>query len=107
MDGQESSPTMLNVYEVEIEGRTRQLLCFLDPDRARATGIDPRAVVGELTADAGDEFDPDSIALNPGFVEAFTGYMNDAAFRSPDLDREATRHANGWLYVLDPRYDGG
>ena len=97
------SPTLLNVYEVDIGGRKRHLICFLETELAESQGINERSVVGECTPDPGDEFDLSSFQLNPGFVAAFTEYMNAEASRAPDVIAQARGNASGWLYFVDPR----
>jgi len=97
---------LLNVFEVERDGKTRHLIGFLDPILAGAAGIDELAVVGEFLPDPARGFDPRSFRGNPKFVESFTAYMNDEAARSADLIAQAAGQPAGPLYVLDPRYRG-
>ena len=106
MDDRGSPVSLLNVYEVEGDAGSRHLVCFLKPERAQASGIDGRAVVGEVIPGPNNELTPETFTLNPAFIEAFTGYMNDEATRSPDLISGAQSHAGGWLYILDPRFEG-
>ncbi len=96
------SLALLNVYEVESEHGPASLLCFLDPVLAGAKGIDARSVVGEYVADEAG-FDPDAFRINPAFVEAVTGYMNDEASASGGIAEQARDVTSGWLYVIDPR----
>ncbi len=104
----EPAPTLalLNVFEVERDGKTRHLIGFLDPVLAGAAGIDERAVVGEFLPDPGRGFDPKTFRGNPKFVASFTAYMNEEAAHSPDLVAQAADQPAGPLYVLDPRYRG-
>jgi hypothetical protein len=96
------SLALLNVYEVESEHGPASLLCFLDPVLAGAKGIEARSVIGEYVA--GEEgFDPDAFHVNPAFVEALTGYMNDEASGSGGIIEQARGVTGGWLYVIDPR----
>jgi hypothetical protein len=94
---------LLNVYEVETDHGPTSFVCFLDPVLAGAKGIDPRAVVGEYTTQAGEGFDAGTFRVNPTFVEALTGYMNDQPARSDAIAEQARGITSGWLYVLDPR----
>jgi hypothetical protein len=102
----QESTQLLNVYEVVTEDGLRHLVCFLDPERADAEGIDPCSVVGEFTPGPGQSFDPATFLPNTVFVEAFKEYMDEEAMRSPELSRAALEHADDWLYVLDPRFHG-
>ncbi len=97
------SLALLNIYEVESEHGPASLLCFLDPVLAGAKGIERRSIVGEYVAGADGEFDPDSFRVNPGFVEALTGYMNDEASGSSGIIEQSRGVTSGWLYILDPR----
>jgi hypothetical protein len=97
------SLSLLNVFEVEHDGTTRHVVCFLDSVLAGARGIDSRSVIGEFTPGPGGEFDLASFRLNPEFVEAFTHYMNGEASRDPAIVAQARQHASGWLYLVDPR----
>ncbi len=102
-DARRSLP-LLNVYEVaDGDGTIHHLLAFVEPVRAGAAGIAARSVVGEFTPGPGGAFDAATLRLNPGFIEAFSAYMNDEASRSPSLIEQARGLASGWLYVLDPR----
>jgi hypothetical protein len=99
----QSSLSLLNLFEVEHEGSTRHVVCFLDSVLAGARGIDSRSVIGEFQPGASGEFDLASFRLNPEFVEAFTQYMNAEAIRAPEIVGQARDHASGWLYLVDPR----
>jgi hypothetical protein len=95
---------LLNVYEVDMDGAHRHLVCFLDPVLAGVVGISSRAVVGQFVPGPDESFDPETFELNPEFVEVFSQYMNDAAASSPEVVQEARDRPSGWLYLLDPRY---
>lgn len=97
--------TMLNVYDVEIEGAIRQLICFLDPIRAGQNGIDSRSIVGEFAEADDGSFDPLAFEPNPEFLEAFAQYMNEEAAHTPDFIRDAAAQPGDWLYVVDPRFE--
>ena len=99
-------PRLLNVFEVDDLHARRHFVCFLETSLAEQRGIDPRAIVGEFKPGPDQEFVIDSFTVNPGFVEALTGYMNHEATRSADLIAEGLRSPGSWLYVLDPRYEG-
>lgn len=103
MDDRSASLEMLNLYEVQDEGRPRHFVCFLEPVLAGARGIPGHAIVGEFAPGASGEFDPGTFELNPEFVAAFTGFMNDRAIRSSELVRQARANPGGWLYLIDPR----
>jgi len=102
----ETSLPLLNVFEVQVDGATRHLLCFLDTVLAGVKGIDPRWTIGELTPGPDGTFDASSLTLNPEFIASVTAYMNDQAARAPEIVAEATDRASEWLYILDPRYHG-
>lgn len=94
---------LLNVFEIEVDGRTRYLIGFIDTVLAGAAGLDERSIVGEYTPGPADEFDPASFQSNPAFVEAFIQYMNSEGSHSPELANQAQGYSNGWLYLVDPR----
>jgi len=98
---------LLNLFEVETEGRRRHVVCFLDPVRAGALGIDSRAVIGEYSPGPGGEFDLETFHLNPHFVTAFTLYMNGVTAHASEVIDAARSERSGWLYLLDPRYRPG
>lgn len=95
---------LLNVFEVEIDGMIRHLICFLDPVRAGSVGIDRRAVVGEFTPRPDGAFDPGSFRLNPHFIATLTEYMNESAAHAPELIHAAGVRPGGRVEVLDPRH---
>lgn len=104
MNRRETPLSLLNVFEVESEGVCRRLICFLDPIAAGTRGIDARAVVGECRPVPGADFDLEAFELEPAFVVAFTGYMNEVASRAEEVAREAKDHPGDWLYIVDPRH---
>ncbi len=102
----ESDQSLLNMFEIEIDGNHRHLVCFLKPEIAVARGIDAQAIIGEFTPGPDMQFDVRTFALNPSFIDGFVGYMNHAATSSPTLAAEATLNPSGYLYLLDPRFQG-
>ena len=97
------SLALLNIYEVESEHGPASLLCFLDPVLAGAKGIEVRSVVGDHVTDAGGDFDADAFRVNPAFVEALTGYMNEETAASEAIASQARAIRSDWLYLVDPR----
>jgi hypothetical protein len=97
--------SFLNIYEVEDEaqGRTRHMVGFMDPVLAGAVGLASHAMVGEFTPKADGAFDPDTFAVNPEFLDAVTGFLNDQVGRSPDLEASARAVPSKRLYIVDPR----
>lgn len=94
---------MLNIYEVEIEGRIRHLICFIDPRQASAEGIAPRKIIGEFRPDPQGEFDPDTFTANPEFIKAYSEFMNEEAQRIPELMLLAQERPGETLNLVDPR----
>jgi hypothetical protein len=93
-----------NVFEVKTEdGTTQHLLTFLQADRAVASGIEPRSIVGEVTPTDYGGFDPLSLKLNPEFIEALTSYMNEVVALTPEIVEQARASSMEWTYVVDPR----
>jgi hypothetical protein len=103
-DDQDDLP-LLNVFEIEDEdqGRTRHLIGFMDPVLAGATGLVSHAMVGEFTPGPEGDFDPDTFAANPEFIEAVVRFMNIQPGRSEQLRQGATEIPGERLYVVDPR----
>ena len=97
---------MLNIYEVEIDGRTRHLICFIDPRQAGVEGIAPRKIIGEFRPDEQGEFDPETFAPNQEFIKAYTGFMNYEAPRIPELMLLAQEKPGETLNLVDPRDPG-
>ncbi|MBX6316433.1 MAG: hypothetical protein IRY99_26500 [Isosphaeraceae bacterium] len=95
--------SLLNVYEVEDQGRTRYLVGFLDPVLAGSRGIALRAMIGEFTPRADGEFDLGTFEVNPEFIAAFEQYMNGEPSRSPAMVEQARAVPGQWLYLVDPR----
>ena len=94
---------LLNIYDLETDQGPVSLLCFLDPVLAGAKGIDERSVVGNYVTRGGDEFDPDAFRVNPAFVEALTGFMNEETAESEAIAGQARAIRSDWLYLVDPR----
>jgi hypothetical protein len=94
---------LLNVFEIDWEGRRRHVICFLETVLAGAVGIDDRSVIGEFIPHADGQLDLESFRPNPGFIEAFTAYMNTEAIRAPELASVARSHPGVQLAILDPR----
>jgi hypothetical protein len=94
---------LLNVFEIADEqGGMRHLLAFIEPVLAGSNGIDPRAIVGEITPTA-DGYDPRTLKLNPEFIEAFVDYMNEVQAVAPEIIGQAKTLPSGWVYIIDPR----
>lgn len=94
---------LLNIYEVEDDGRTRHFVGFLDPVLAGARGIDPQAMIGEFTPDPAGEFDLATFRVNSEFLAAFTQFMNEVAIQSPEINAQARTIPGQRLYLIDPR----
>ncbi|HEV3165373.1 MAG TPA: hypothetical protein VGZ22_15205 [Isosphaeraceae bacterium] len=99
----DKSLSLLNVFEVEVEGATHHMVCYLDPVLAGSRGIDSRSVIGEFTPDAQGEFDPRTFRINPEFIEAFVQYMNAESTGATEAIAQARDQPGGWLYLIDPR----
>jgi hypothetical protein len=103
MPGNEPLP-LLNVFEIaDDQGGTRHLLAFIEPALASSAGIDPSAIVGEITPTEGGGYDPMSLKLNSEFIEAITDYMNDVQAVEPVIIEQARIQPSAWVYVIDPR----
>jgi hypothetical protein len=94
---------LLNIYDLETDDGSVSILCFLDPVLAGAKGIDARSVVGDYVANGEGEFDAEAFHVNPGFVEALTGFMNEETAASEAIESQARAIRSDWLYVVDPR----
>jgi hypothetical protein len=101
----DSELSFLNVYEVEVDGQSRHLVGFLQPEIAAARGIDSRAMVGAFEPAPDGEFDVATFEANPEFVEAFTEYMNGAPSYSRTISDEARLVPGERLFLVDPRND--
>ena len=100
----DSTHSLINMFEVQMGGKSRHLVCFIEPVLADARGIDGRAVLGEFTPGPGGEFDARSFQANPQFVEAFQRFMNEEVAGSPELAEEARRNPGGRLHIVDARH---
>ncbi len=81
----------------------RHLLAFIEPVRAGSSGIDERAIVGEISPNDGGGYDPWSLKLNPEFIQALTDYMNEVQAIMPEIVEQARSLPSGWVYIIDPR----
>jgi hypothetical protein len=102
----QSDLPLLNVFEVELEGVHRHLVCFLDVVLAGAVGIEAQSVVGQFEPGETGDFDPETFELNPGFVEIFVQYMNEVTATTAEIVQDASELTSAWLYLLDPRFPG-
>ena len=73
----QSNLSLLNVFQVVVDGVHHHLVCFLDPVLAGTRGIDARSIVGEFTPGPDGAFDLATFQPNPEFIAAFTQYMNE------------------------------
>lgn len=95
---------LLNVFEVtDDQGATRHLLAFIEPVRAGSSGIDSRSIVGEITPKDEGGYEPESLKLNPEFIETFGAYMNEVQSITPEIVEQARTLLSGWVYIIDPR----
>lgn len=99
----EVSHDLLNLFEIDEPEGTRHYVCFLDPVRAGAQGIDWRCVVGEFDPTPEGNFDPTGFRLNPEFVAAFVTYMNARVLSSEEVREQARANPESILHLLDPR----
>jgi hypothetical protein len=99
----ESELSFLNIYEVETEEGTRHLVGFQDPVLAGSVGLASHAMIGEFRPGPDGEFDPETFAVNPEFVEAVAAYMNAVPPHAPTLVEGAQQIPGQRLYVVDPR----
>jgi hypothetical protein len=104
---EEQALSLLNVFDVVVDGRTRHVLCFLDPVLAGVRGIDPRWTIGDIAPGPDGQFDAARFTLNAAFTASVTRYMNDEASRAPELQAQAAERPSQRLHVLDSRYRGG
>jgi hypothetical protein len=104
----DSSASLLNVFNVEHNGETIHLLCFVDPAIATAEGLSEEWIVGELDPDETGELRPEGLRVNPEFVLALSGYLNHLPSTRPQIVEQG-RAARGdeRLVLLDPRFQGG
>lgn len=100
-------PTLLHVYEVEVEDRTAHVIGFLEPEIAQKVGIYPDSIVGEFQPDPNGEFDPESFVPNRAFIEAFERYMNQEVVKTPELMVLAQQKPGETLALIDPRHPEG
>jgi hypothetical protein len=96
--------SLLNVLEVQHEGRTRHFLAFVSAEDTGERGLPTRLLVGEFEPDDQGEFDPARFERNPEFIEALVSFMNETPQRQPEIIETARERPGEWLYVLDPRY---
>ena len=99
--------SLLNMYEIDDEGKSRHVVAYLDPVLAGSVGIFSGCFVGDFTPDENGEFDVNTFVPNPEFVESFTAFMNTQAEHSPELNGGAQQVAGQPLYLVDPRCEIG
>ncbi|MEO6811931.1 MAG: hypothetical protein ABI353_22710 [Isosphaeraceae bacterium] len=94
---------LLNIYEIEVDGKTKHYIGFLDSVLAGARGIDTRSLVGEFTPTDFGGFDPTTFSVNPEFLAAVVEFMNGQTHNSPGLAEGALSIPGERLYIVDPR----
>lgn len=99
----ESTLSLLNVFDVETETGVRRLIAFVDPVRAGAEGIATRTIVGEIDPQGNGDFDTTAFEPNPEFIGAVVDFMNAEPSRSSEIAEQARSIPSQWLYVIDPR----
>jgi hypothetical protein len=94
---------LLNVFEFEEEGETRHVVAYMDPVLAGSVGLSSHAVVGDFTPGADGEFDPDTFAPNPEFLDSVAEFLNGQPEHSPELQAGARGSVGQPLFLVDPR----
>jgi hypothetical protein len=103
MDAHDQDLSLLNVYEVEDEGRIRHLVGFQDGVLAGSIGLVSHAMVGEYEPEPDGTFNPDTFKLNTEFLDAAKQFLNAQAKISPELIEGATQVPGERLFLVDPR----
>ena len=96
--------SLLNIYEVELDGQIRHLIGFLAPEVAHRLGIASRKIVGEFQPTPEGEFDPATFEVNEEFIQAYTDFMNEDVVRNPELMMLAMDQPDRYLTLIDPRH---
>ena len=92
----------LTFYDINIKGERFKALSWLSQDRVFEKGLPARAIVGVIPfREAG--LDPATFRPNPEFVAFLHEVIEKYAPLDPDLQAEARRQGQGWLYVIDGR----
>jgi hypothetical protein len=96
------------LYEVSHTSDTEPsyLLSPIPPDQARATGLPPEGILGQLTSGP-DLIDPEHFQPNPVFVQFLHWVLAKHASSCPGLLAEAERQQNGFVHIVDARTDAG
>jgi hypothetical protein len=78
---------------------------FLDPSMVVGRSLPGAAVVGQLLVPAQDAFPlrPETLAVNPAFVEFLHRVIAEYAPTLPEMQAEAMWQENGWIYLIDAR----
>ena len=95
--------SLLNIYEFEEDGRTRNVVAFMDPVLAGSVGLWSGAFVGDFTPAPDGDFDPNTFFPNPEFIEGVTGFMNSQPGNLSQLEASARTMASEPLFLVDPR----
>lgn len=93
------------VCRVKTPEGERDHVTLLPPEMVFAKGLAPEAIVGVLSRplQAGERITPEVFARNRVFVDFLHEVIAQHAPSQPELQAEARRLGNGWVYIIDQR----
>lgn len=92
----------LTFYEITIKGEQFKALSWLSQERIFEKGLPSKAIIG-LLPHSETRLDPATFKPNPEFVAFLHEVIKTYAPLDPDLQAEARKQGQGWLYIIDGR----
>ena len=92
----------LTFYKVNLKGEQFKALSWLPQDRVFEKGLPSKAIIG-LLPNRETRLDPATFKPNPEFVAFLHELIETYAPLDPDLQAEARKQDQGWLYIIDGR----
>lgn len=97
--------TEIFVCRVETSNGVNDYVTLVSPETAFSEGMPPEAIVGVLAhpLKANKQITPDIFSRNRVFVDFMHEVIARHAGNYPELQAEARRQGNGFVYVIDQR----
>lgn len=92
----------LYFYEINIKGQQFKALSWLSRDRVFEKGLPSKAIIG-IIPNRDAQLDPATFRPNPEFIEFLHEVIEKYGPLDPDLQLEARRQGQGWVYIIDGR----
>ena len=98
------SAFVYGIYEVRMEDSSYGAVSILPHEEVFAKGLSSKAIVGIVPEDA-TEIAPERFKPNPEFIEFLHYVIKKYCPTRQELQDEAERQGDGWVYIIDSRAD--